>query len=154
MSSSSSSSASVPTTRSRTLLFISYRDSSTRSTRFSRPRINTYDDTDTPGDEHEGLINANSGQGSIDLDLPPKWYGEIYLKLVIKGFTLGVSLSCRVDISEQVEDILAGTQAKSELAFNLRRRPIRSPYSSSFRSHITGKTTCKTRFARVHGPKR
>ncbi|KAL0955920.1 hypothetical protein HGRIS_002111 [Hohenbuehelia grisea] len=75
-----------PTTRSRTLLFLSYRDSQARSSRFTRHRTDAYADDDVPDDEHEGLI-AHPAQ---DLALPPKW----------------------VDITEQVEDILAGTQAK------------------------------------------
>ncbi|ETW80628.1 hypothetical protein HETIRDRAFT_320868 [Heterobasidion irregulare TC 32-1] len=84
---STSSAASAPTTRSRTLLFISYRDSSARSSRFARTAH--YDDAH---DEREGLIDAGPGHISLDVQLPPKWYV--------------------VDLAEQVEDILAGTQAK------------------------------------------
>ncbi|KAG7449517.1 t-SNARE [Guyanagaster necrorhizus] len=71
-----------PTTRSRTGLFLSYRDSRASSTRFSRSRI-TFDDS---YDEQQQLINHDT----VDIDLPPKW----------------------VDISEQVQLILADTQAK------------------------------------------
>ncbi|KAF8885419.1 t-SNARE [Mucidula mucida] len=71
-----------PLTRSRTGLFLSYRDSRASSTRFSRSRP-VYDDTD---DEEQQLISHHA----VDMDLPPKW----------------------VDISEQVQLILADTQAK------------------------------------------
>ncbi|KAJ7218051.1 syntaxin-like t-SNARE protein TLG2, partial [Mycena pura] len=74
--------------RTRTGLFLSYRDS--RARRVSRSRAypeSPYADAD---DEREGLIPASPGHTALDLDLPPKW----------------------VDISEQVQDILADTQAK------------------------------------------
>ncbi|KAI6026257.1 t-SNARE [Pisolithus microcarpus] len=74
--SSPSSSSSSPTTRSRTLLFISYRDSRIRSSRFHKTPL------------HQRLISQQ--HLALDLQLPPKW----------------------VDISEQVEDILAGAQSK------------------------------------------
>ena len=66
---STSSAASAPTTRSRTLLFISYRDSSARSSRFARTAH--YDDAH---DEREGLIDSGPGHISLDVQLPPKWY--------------------------------------------------------------------------------
>ncbi|KAJ3790751.1 t-SNARE [Lentinula aff. detonsa] len=76
------------TTRSRTGLFLSYRDSRAPSSRFSR-KLSNYDEPDTAlADEHEGLI-ANTHH-TVDFDLPPKW----------------------VDISEQVQLILTDTQAK------------------------------------------
>ncbi|KAJ3792264.1 t-SNARE [Lentinula aff. detonsa] len=76
------------TTRSRTGLFLSYRDSRAPSSRFSR-KLSNYDEPDTAlTDEHEGLI-ANTHH-TVDFDLPPKW----------------------VDISEQVQLILTDTQAK------------------------------------------
>jgi hypothetical protein len=64
-------SSSQPTTRSRSLLFFSYRDSQSRSTRFSRTRINSYDDNYPQTDEHDRLI-------TIDVDLPPKWFVSFY----------------------------------------------------------------------------
>ncbi|KAF9520318.1 hypothetical protein BS47DRAFT_1335923 [Hydnum rufescens UP504] len=85
-----------PTTRSRTLLFLSYRDSSTSHSRRPRrrPRSTLYSDSDlADADERQGLIGTDDlgGHVAIDIDrLPPKW----------------------VDISEQVEDILAGTKNK------------------------------------------
>ncbi|KAL4244006.1 syntaxin family protein [Abortiporus biennis] len=90
--SSSSLSSSTPTTRSRTLLFISYRDSRASSSRFRRGRIRpTYDDhPHLEGDEQERLIDTDAGHVSIDVDLPPKW----------------------VDIADQVEDILTRIQAQ------------------------------------------
>ncbi|KAI9442233.1 t-SNARE [Lactarius indigo] len=86
-----STSTFTPTTRSRTLLFISYRDSSARTPRASRSS-RQYEDSDHPFDENEGLINHQGGTAhiSLDVELPPKW----------------------VDYVEQVEDILAATQAK------------------------------------------
>ncbi|KAI0717189.1 hypothetical protein C8T65DRAFT_641663 [Cerioporus squamosus] len=72
--SSSSSSSLNPTTRSRTLLFISYRDSRAGASRSRRSRIITnYDDAQDDGDEHEHLINAEAGHISLDAELPPKW---------------------------------------------------------------------------------
>ncbi|KAJ7579255.1 t-SNARE [Mycena floridula] len=75
-----------PTSRSRTLLFLSFRDSRPSRRSYSdRNRAAVYDDVD----EQQGLISAASHH-SIDVDLPPKW----------------------VDFAEQVELILADTQAK------------------------------------------
>ncbi|KAJ7770228.1 syntaxin-like t-SNARE protein TLG2 [Mycena maculata] len=73
--------------RSRTGLFLSYRDSRAR-----RPRVSSYPESPyaAADDEHEGLIPASPGHTALDLDLPPKW----------------------VDISDQVQDILADTRAK------------------------------------------
>ncbi|KAI0743905.1 t-SNARE [Daedaleopsis nitida] len=88
---SSSSSSLTPATRSRTLLFISYRDSRAGSSRSRRSRIVTnYDPAQDEDDEHEHLINADPGHISIDAELPPKW----------------------VDIADQVKEILAGIQTK------------------------------------------
>ncbi|KAI0036883.1 t-SNARE [Vararia minispora EC-137] len=87
---SSTPSAFQPTTRSRTLLFFSYRDSS------ARPRRSFHDayQPDTQdGDEHQGLIagpNSAAPHISLDMQLPPKW----------------------VDHADQVHDILEGTKAK------------------------------------------
>ncbi|KAF7361877.1 Syntaxin-like t-snare protein tlg2 [Mycena venus] len=80
--------------RSRTGLFLSYRDSRAR---LSRPR--QYPESPYAGvdDEQEGLIPASPGHTALDLDLPPKW----------------------VDISEQVQDILTDTQTKSPSDFFL-----------------------------------
>ncbi|KAI0049837.1 t-SNARE [Auriscalpium vulgare] len=85
-----STSALSPTTRSRTLLFISYRDSSARTAR--PPRSHTqYDDAFHASDEREGLIHPDTPHISLDVaELPPKW----------------------VDHAEQVEDILASVTAK------------------------------------------
>ncbi|KAI1796398.1 t-SNARE [Ganoderma leucocontextum] len=88
---SSSSSSLNPTRRSRTLLFLSYRDSRAGASRSRRSRIvATYDEAQNEDDEHERLINADSGHISIDADLPPKW----------------------VDIADQVKEIIAGIQTK------------------------------------------
>jgi len=96
--SSPSSSTLTPTTRSRTLLFISYRDSSSRAPRKSRAG-RQYEEAYQPTDENEGLIDHQAmPHTSLDVELPPKW----------------------VDYVEQVEEILAATQAKGARLF---RRP-------------------------------
>jgi hypothetical protein len=70
----SSTSTFVPTTRSRTLLFISYRDSSARAPRTSRSS-RPYEDSYDPNDENEGLINdQGTPHISLDVGLPPKWF--------------------------------------------------------------------------------
>ncbi|KAJ7084404.1 syntaxin-like t-SNARE protein TLG2 [Mycena belliarum] len=76
--------------RSRTGLFLSYRDS--RARLVQRPRLSSYPESPyaAADDEHEGLIPASPAHAALDLDLPPKW----------------------VDISDQVQDILADTRAK------------------------------------------
>ncbi|KAI0092960.1 t-SNARE [Irpex rosettiformis] len=86
----SSSSTTTPTTRSRTLLFLSFRDSRANSSRFRHPRI-THSYDDTPGeDEQDRLINPDAAHVAIDAEIPPQW----------------------ADIASQVEDILTGTRAK------------------------------------------
>ncbi|KAH8107939.1 t-SNARE [Cristinia sonorae] len=90
MSSSSSTSSSAPTTRSRTLLFISYRDSRASSSRFKRRVLFNYDESNQDGDEQDRLIDSDTGHVSIDAELPPQW----------------------VDLAAQVEEILVATQAK------------------------------------------
>ncbi|KAG6844562.1 hypothetical protein H0H87_005904 [Tephrocybe sp. NHM501043] len=79
--SSAAASTSQCTTRSRTGLFLSYRESIPRT----RRQTNYADDDD----EHEHLISTPRHQ-ILDAPLPPKW----------------------VDFSDQVEMILADTQAK------------------------------------------
>ncbi|EKM80967.1 hypothetical protein AGABI1DRAFT_112672 [Agaricus bisporus var. burnettii JB137-S8] len=74
--------SSPPTTRSRTGLFLSYRDSRALG---AFPR---YTDADS-GNEHEHLISASTHL-ALDVHLPPKW----------------------VDYTDQVHEILAETQAK------------------------------------------
>ncbi|EIW83207.1 t-SNARE [Coniophora puteana RWD-64-598 SS2] len=87
--SSSPSPSSQPTTRSRTGLFISYRDSRAPSSRFSRPQ-SSYDEAYGDDSENERLIGSSSRHVAIDVNLPPKW----------------------VDVSDEVEEILGGTQLK------------------------------------------
>ncbi|PAV18698.1 t-SNARE [Pyrrhoderma noxium] len=83
-----------PTTRSRTLLFVSYRDSTPRTAR--TPSTNAFYPDDADDDEHDRLIPAGpsspsrSSHVALDVDLPPPW----------------------VDVSDQVQDILATTQTK------------------------------------------
>ncbi|KIY50352.1 t-SNARE, partial [Fistulina hepatica ATCC 64428] len=81
-------------TRSRTLLFLSYRDSRVPSTRFARSRRSDYyDDVYSSADEHQGLMN-NGDPGYIAVDLnpsPPEWWSGV---------------------ADQVEVILAAVPAK------------------------------------------
>ncbi|KAL7281198.1 hypothetical protein ACG7TL_004506 [Trametes sanguinea] len=114
MASSSSSSAAAsssslnPTTRSRTLLFISYRDSRAGSSRSRRSRVITnYDNAQDEDDEHERLINADSGHIAIDAELPPKW----------------------VDIADQVKEILAGVEAKMAVLDKLHAKHVLPGFS-------------------------
>ncbi|KAF8584844.1 t-SNARE [Ramaria rubella] len=103
----SSSSAISVTTRSRSLLFFSYRESAARP-RFSRARqkssaTHLYGPTeaaalDYDDDERQGLIPSSSSSPpgrparhvALDIHLPPKW----------------------VDISDQVEDLIVAVQPK------------------------------------------
>ena len=62
--------SSTPTTRSRTLLFLSYRDSRASSST-SHPRYAL----DNDGDENERLIEPVKDHIAIDVGLPPKWSG-------------------------------------------------------------------------------
>lgn len=105
-------SQSQPTTRSRTGLFLSYRDSRTTSTRFSRQKLSRYADADTNDDEQDRLI-ASSSHVALDVDLPPKWCTVIVC--VLLWTHVAHTRSYRVDYSEQVQDILAETQTKSAL---------------------------------------
>lgn len=98
---SSSSSSITPTTRSRTLLFLSYRDSrgptSASRKRAQSSRNNYYDSTESgQGEEDERLLigSANGEHVALDVDrdaLPPPW----------------------VDVSDRVDELLAGIQTKS-----------------------------------------
>jgi hypothetical protein len=63
--------SSAPTTRSRTLLFLSYRDSrASSSTSHHRYAL------DNDGDENERLIDPTKDHIAIDVGLPPKWSGH------------------------------------------------------------------------------
>jgi hypothetical protein len=71
----SSSTTFIPTTRSRTLLFISYRDSSARAPPTSRSSGRQYQDAYHTNDENEGLIDhQGTPHISLDVELPPKWF--------------------------------------------------------------------------------
>ena len=64
--------SSAPTTRSRTLLFLSYRDSrASSSTSHHRHAL------DNDGDENERLIDPAKDHIAIDVGLPPKWSGNL-----------------------------------------------------------------------------
>jgi syntaxin 16 len=100
---------SFPTTRSRTLLFISYRDSRAPSTRFSRSQ-RQYDDAYTgAGDEREGLMGPlDSPHISVPVELPPKWSDFFSFITAIRSSGI-----LRVDVSDQVGEILEATHSKS-----------------------------------------
>ncbi|WRT69855.1 uncharacterized protein IL334_006846 [Kwoniella shivajii] len=96
-SSSSSSSSDQPITRSRTLFYLSVRDSSTTYSSKIRKSDRQYGDTIDVGNDDEeeqiGLIGASSSQGGNwerGKGLPPKW----------------------VDISDEVEEILSRAKIK------------------------------------------
>ncbi|KAF7792394.1 hypothetical protein EIP86_003431 [Pleurotus ostreatoroseus] len=89
-SSSTSSTTATPTTRSRTLLFLSFRDSRASSSRFRRPRTPVHFEDTAGEDEQDRLIDPSVAHVAIDADFPPRW----------------------ADVASQVEDILAGAQAK------------------------------------------
>jgi len=93
MSASHQSSTDQPLTRSRTNLFLSYRDSS--ATR-GRPAHLYGDDMDGLGGESRGLLQDPDGDGggasNSGAALPPRW----------------------VDIAEQVDQIIAKAKPKSK----------------------------------------
>lgn len=95
-----------PPIRSRTLLFLSYRDSS--STRLSRrPRYAPSQYTD---EEHHRLISPEDNHTTIDFSPPPKWYPPS-----IAWYNSTNILVIRVDVSDEVEDILQATVTKSKV---------------------------------------
>ncbi|KDQ21733.1 hypothetical protein BOTBODRAFT_61359 [Botryobasidium botryosum FD-172 SS1] len=102
-----------PTTRSRTSLFLSYRDStgSTRSRRLRSVRRDSYhnDNDYLEGDERQGLIaSGDSGHAALEMqDLPPRW----------------------VDLSEQVQEILAGTVEKIRILDKLHAKHVLPGFS-------------------------
>lgn len=74
----------VMTTRSRTGLFRSYRDSQARSTRQQPYRRPAYDDTDFTSDEHDHLI-SNSNHVTVNIPhLPPLWFTLAFLTRVTR----------------------------------------------------------------------
>ncbi|CAD6565083.1 MAG: hypothetical protein TREMPRED_000809 [Tremellales sp. Tagirdzhanova-0007] len=96
-STTASSSQSQPITRSRTLFYLSIRDSSvtTYNRRGPRRAPAQYGDTvDVADDEQDGLIGGRDGSVGVGMRrLPPKW----------------------VDLSDEIEDILG--RAKAKIAF-------------------------------------
>ncbi|KXN90592.1 t-SNARE affecting a late Golgi compartment protein 2 [Leucoagaricus sp. SymC.cos] len=99
-----------PTTRSRTGLFLSYRDSRTTSTRFSRTKISRYAESDTGDDEQERLIGMSS-HVALDVELPPKW----------------------VDDAESVQETLGETERKIATLDKLHAKHVLPGFSD--RSH-------------------
>lgn len=65
--------SSTPTTRSRTLLFLSYRDSRASSST-SHHRYAP----DNDADENERLIDPPKDHIAVDVGLPPKWSGRLH----------------------------------------------------------------------------
>ncbi|CAK5265746.1 unnamed protein product, partial [Mycena citricolor] len=113
--------------RSRTGLFLSYRDSR------ARPR-HSYSESPfaTADEEQEGLIPASPARHTtLDLDLPPKW----------------------VDISDQVHEVLADTQAKIAALEKLHAKHVLPGFTDrSFEEHeIEAMTTDITKdFRQCH----
>lgn len=71
------------TTRSRTGLFRSYRDSQARSTR-QQPYRSSYNDTDVNSDEHDHLI-PNTNHVAVHIpSLPPLWFTLAFWTKVIR----------------------------------------------------------------------
>ena len=62
----------LPTTRSRTSLFLSFRESRAPASRYSHAS-GADDADDVDDDEQQGLIPQSRRHHAIDLDLPPKW---------------------------------------------------------------------------------
>ena len=78
-----------PTTRSRTLLFISYRDSTARSSRPTRPPLN-YDDAYSQADEHQRLIGTSDhdqAHVSLEMSSPPMWFVYLSSDLILFHLT-------------------------------------------------------------------
>ncbi|KAG8734519.1 hypothetical protein FRC11_000007 [Ceratobasidium sp. 423] len=87
-----SSTAYQPTTRSRTNLFISYRDSQARASRYARSRRQYVDPDDDPdaGEAQRLIIDDNPGNAALHIDIAPPW----------------------LDISDQVEVAIIDTKNK------------------------------------------
>ncbi|KAH7339532.1 t-SNARE [Rhizoctonia solani] len=86
------STAYQPTTRSRTNLFISYRDSQARASRYARSRrhyVDVDDDLDA-GEAQRLIIDDNPGNAALHIDIAPPW----------------------LDISDQVEVAIVDTRNK------------------------------------------
>ncbi|KAF9531654.1 t-SNARE [Crepidotus variabilis] len=125
----------MSTTRSRTSLFLSYRDS--QAPRRRRTRTTAYESTEYHDDENEHLIQASS-HVSVDIpSLPPKW----------------------VDISDQVEEVIANVQAKIQTLDKLHAKHVlpgfadRSQEERDIESLTTGITkdfrTCQSLIQRI-----
>lgn len=72
------------TTRSRTGLFRSYRDSQARSTRQRPYRRPLYNDADFNSDEHDHLIpNTNHVAVHIPNLVPPQWFTLAFWTILI-----------------------------------------------------------------------
>ncbi|KAF5355083.1 hypothetical protein D9756_005287 [Leucocoprinus leucothites] len=76
-----------PTTRSRTGLFLSYRDSRTTSTRFSKRKFSRYADADNVDDDEQDRLIGSSSHVALDIDLPPKWYARELNERVVAADT-------------------------------------------------------------------
>ncbi|CAE6539264.1 unnamed protein product [Rhizoctonia solani] len=86
------STAYQPTTRSRTNLFISYRDSQARASRYTRSRRQYLDVDDDPdaGEAQRLIIDDNPENAALHIDIAPTW----------------------LDISDQVEVAIVDTRNK------------------------------------------
>lgn len=73
----------TPTTRSRTSLFLSFRESRAPASRYSNASgvaITDYGD-DADDDEEQELIPQSRRHHAVDMDLPPKWFVVSFQRL-------------------------------------------------------------------------
>lgn len=128
--SSLGSAAQSPITRSRTGLFLSYRDTVIRSTNGrasysdnGKGKGRAYDFQDENTEEHEGLLavdrggRQNGGHEVIQMNqLPPQW--SVVAMLFCTGVHADFCLPCcfhRIDEADRVDDILERLKPKCEL---------------------------------------
>ena len=94
-------------TRSRTLFYLSIRDSSVTPRRGpKRSAAGQYGSRNDLGDEEDGLLGARDRKG-----LPPRWC------VVIERLMLYFADSNRVDMSDEIEETLGRCHGKSEPSF-------------------------------------
>jgi syntaxin 16 len=97
-----------PVTRSRTLFYLSIRDSITPTHNRGRIKTGQYGDTlDIADNEEEERLIEGTGRGK---GLPPKWCA-----FDIVNRRIGELLIRRVDISDEVEEILGRVGNKGKL---------------------------------------
>ena len=120
-------------TRSRTGLFLSFRDSTARLSR-SRP---TYEDTD----ENDRLIDSPS-HVTLNVQLPPQWFPCLLLLLISIYLYPSQGRLCRA--STRYSRRYAGKKSVITVYQNI--------YLSPFSSRHSRQTPCKTRPSGLLGP--